>query len=199
MDRSTRFLSLSGSSGIFAGAVAIAGAAAGRVHYAAIGSQDRIARLQEGGPAMLDPAYADHVGFLLADALVVLFVALLGAWWFTRRRAGRTGQSLWDASARRLLINMAIPLATGGLFSFALFRHNDAFLVAPATLVFYGTALLNASKYTLDEVRWLGAIEIALGLIACYWPEAALLLWTIGFGLLHIVYGLLMYLRYERK
>ncbi|HMC96443.1 MAG TPA: hypothetical protein VKG92_02220, partial [Flavobacteriales bacterium] len=104
-----------------------------------------------------------------------------------------------DAAAQRLLVNMFIPLGGGGMFCLALLYYGLPGLVPPATLVFYGLALLNASKYTLDEVRWLGISELILGLIASFWVGAGLLFWALGFGVLHIFYGALMYLRYERK
>lgn len=197
MDRSTRFLSLSGLSGVVAGAVALGGAWLAHYHISA--SQ---------GPATDVLTYGTGQGFteadgllitLMTDASLVLFVALFSAAWFTWRRTRRTGQHLWDASARRLMINMLVPLAMGGIFCLALFYYGLPGLVAPATLVFYGIALFNASKFTLDEIRWLGLSEMALGCIALFWLEAGLLFWAIGFGVLHIFYGGVMYLRYERN
>ena len=94
--------------------------------------------------------------------------------------------------------SMLVPLGVGGVFSLALFYYGLPGLVAPATLVFYGLALFSASKYTLDEIRWLGASELVLGVVALFWLDAALLFWALGFGVLHIFYGGLMYLRYER-
>lgn len=196
MDRSTRFLSLSGLSGVVAGVVALAGAGLARHHIneALTPDADPLTYDLQRVPFPLD----DLRWTLIQDAVLVLFLALLGAFWFTWRRSRRTGQYLWDASARRLLVNMLVPLAVGGLFCLALFVYGLPGLVAPATLVFYGLALFNASKYTLDEIRWLGASEIALGLVALAWLKAALLFWAIGFGVLHILYGGLMYLRHER-
>ena len=95
-------------------------------------------------------------------------------------------------------MNLMVPLSAGGLFCLALFYYGLPGLVAPATLVFYGIALFNAGRYTLDEVRWLGVSELVLGAIAMFWIEAGLLFWALGFGVLHILYGGLMYLRYER-
>jgi hypothetical protein len=202
MDRSTRFLSLSGLSGIIAGAAALVGAFAAREHHKALYWNRRtpeMGSIDEYSPARwMDSDLTEHVEFLFMDGLLVLAVALLGAFWFTWRRSQRTGQNLWDASAKRLLWNMLIPLSVGGLFTLALL-WNGAVLMAPsATLVFYGLALLNASKYTLDEIRWLGLSEAALGVVAAFWPTAGLLFWALGFGVLHIFYGGLMYLRHER-
>jgi hypothetical protein len=97
-----------------------------------------------------------------------------------------------------LLANLLVPLAAGGVFCIALLYHGIIYLIAPATLLFYGLALLNASKYTLSEIRWLGITEMLLGLTASIIPGYGLLVWAIGFGILHIIYGMVMYLRYER-
>ena len=196
MDRSTRFLSLSGLSGVWAGLVALGGAYTAKLYINAFThpSTDPLTYSLVRG----DQSYDVMLGILLLDAAIVLFLALAGAFWFTWRRTRRTQQRLWDASARRLIWNLAIPLAAGGVFCLALFYYGLPGLAIPATLLFYGLALLNASKYTLDEIRWLGLSEVVLGLIAAFWIGAGLLFWAIGFGVLHIFYGGLMYLRHER-
>jgi len=196
MDRSTRFLSLSGLSGVVAGVVALAGALLAQHHItAALGpSKDVLTYGTGNGYTAADRLLIT----LIMDASAVLAVALLSAAWFTWRRSKRTGQHLWDASAQRLMVNMLVPLVMGGIFCLALFYYGLPGLVAPATLVFYGLALFNAGKYTLDEVRWLGLSEMLLGAIAVFWLEAGLLFWALGFGVLHIIYGALMYVRYER-
>ncbi len=196
MERSTRFLSLSGLSGVIAGVVALGGATLARYHIDAALAPD--ADPLTYGTVRGHSPVDDLRVTLIMDAALVLFVALLGAFWFTWRRSRRTGQHLWDASARRLVINMMVPLGVGGLFCLALFYYGLPGLVAPATLVFYGLALFNASKYTLDEIRWLGASELVLGAVALFWLDAGLLFWAVGFGVLHIFYGGLMYLRHER-
>ncbi len=196
MERSTRFLSLSGLSGVVAGIVALGGAALAR--YQTMRALAPDADVLTYGTGRGDTGADELLLTLIADASLVLFVALLGAFWFTWRRSRRTGQHLWDASARRLMVNMLVPLSVGGLFCLALFYYGLPGLVPPATLVFYGLALFNASRYTLDEIRWLGLSELVLGVIAMFWLEAGLLFWAIGFGVLHIFYGGLMYLRHER-
>ncbi|MBK9177100.1 MAG: hypothetical protein IPM46_12370 [Flavobacteriales bacterium] len=201
MDRSTRFLSLSGLSGVIAGVAALVGALAAREHHRALywnGRTHDLSSIQEYSPARwLDSGIGEHINFLFVDGMLVLMVALLGAFWFTWRRSKSTGQSLWDGSAKRLLWNLMIPLAAGGLFALALLFSGAVLMVPSATLVFYGLALLNASKYTLDEIRWLGLSEAALGVVAAFWPTAGLFFWALGFGVLHIFYGGLMYLRHE--
>jgi hypothetical protein len=202
MDRSTRFLSLSGLSGVIAGAAALVGAFVAREHHQALvwshGFEGNGGEALAAGVLNRQSAWWGHVNFLMADAAIVLAVALLGALWFTWRRSKRTGQGLWGASARRMALNLFLPLVAGGLFSLALIVHGAVGMVPAATLVFYGLALINASKYTLDEIRWLGLSESVLGVVAAFWADAGLLFWALGFGVLHIFYGGLMYLRHER-
>lgn len=200
MERSTRFLSLSGLSGVFAGVVALVGALAARERYEELLLSSGGRGLRSEGAGLdhyLQGGSMDAVWDLVLLAAVVLVLALSGAAWFTWRRAKRVGQGLWDPSARRLALNLAIPLVAGGLFCLSMLWHGSVALVAPATLVFYGLALLNASKYTLDEVRWLGLSEVVLGLLGTVWVGAGLLFWALGFGVLHILYGGLMWYRHE--
>lgn len=195
MDRSTRFLSLSGLSGVVAGVLALVGALVAQRyiddHFTA--QQNPLTYAAE----VVD--YNTHILALMGIAALVLVLALIGALWFTWRRSKHLGQGLWDASARRLMVNLFIPLIAGGVFCLALLYYALPGLVPAATLMFYGLALLNASKYTLDEIRWLGISELVLGCIAAFWIGAGLLFWALGFGVLHIIYGALMYVRHERS
>ncbi|GAA3954405.1 hypothetical protein [Hymenobacter algoricola] len=199
MERSSRFVSLSGLSGVGAGVVALAGAAVGHWYldtqlpagdYQAQG----FLRLLEGSVAERQAA----LPFLLGLAVGMIVLALAAAFYFTRRRAVQAGRPLWDAPARRLAWSLALPLAAGGLFCLGLYLRGAASFVIPGLLLFYGLALLNASKYTLDEIRLLGLTQMALGLVAVLLPGWGLIFFALGFGLGHIGYGLLMYNRYER-
>ena len=199
MERSSRFIGLSGLSGVAAGVCALIGAA---VAYMYLGAQ----------PFEFNHQYAyyikavtsmrwgmDYLTFFITDALLTAAVAVGLGIYFTTRRARQKGQSIWDSTARRLLFNLGLPLCTGGLFCLALLVHGQFAFVAPATLVFYGLALVNGSKYTLNDVLYLGLTEIVLGLIAMFMLRFGMEFWIIGFGLLHIFYGLMMYFKYERN
>jgi hypothetical protein len=190
MERSSRFISLSGLSGVISGVIALAGAAAAHV---------KLNSFMDNYRMMDDQDFQDIIVFLLADAAVVLFLSLAAGTFFTMRNSKRKGIKTWDATAQRLLINLAIPLVTGGLFCLVLLYHGLIGLVAPATLVFYGLALINASKYTLNDIRYLGCCEIVLGLLASFYMGYGLYFWAFGFGVLHIVYGAVMYFKYERN
>ncbi|MVN78755.1 hypothetical protein GO988_20675 [Hymenobacter sp. HMF4947] len=195
MERSSRFLSLSGLSGVGAGVVALAGTAIGHYYL-------RQEYGEQGYQRLFQTSEAERLAalpFLLGLALAMMAAAVLVAAVFTLRRTRRDGlRSLWTAPARRLLVALLIPVAAGGLFCLKLYLSNAVELVVPGMLVFYGLALLNGSKYTLDEIRYLGLTQIALGLVALLVPGYGLLLFGAGFGLGHIGYGLLMYNRYER-
>ena len=196
MERSAKFLSLSGLSGVSAGVVALAGAA---VVYGRL-QTDWFRVLNYNRLELYDTAaHAGIERFLITVALAVLVAALVSGSYFTVRKARRQGLTVGNASSKRLLWAMTVPLATGGVFCVALLYYNLIWLVAPTTLVFYGLALLNGSKYTLRDVESLGYCEIGLGLLSLFWPGYNLLAWAVGFGVLHIVYGLAMYFKYERN
>jgi len=195
MERSSRFISLSGLSGVFAGVFALIGAA---VFYMYLNTQMASGYHSIAERLPMDVSI-DYLTFGILDAAVILFLSIGFGIFFTTRKAKRDGLNIWDRKVGHLLINLSIPLIAGGLFCLILLSYGLFGLVAPCTLLFYGLALLNASKYTLDEIKWLGISEIALGLIGCIYLGYGMTIWCIGFGVLHIVYGAFMYFRYEHK
>lgn len=195
MDRSSRFISLSGLSGISAGVFALAGAfLGGRTLNQYYEEKYKIYGYQGA-------EFQSLKGQLLLIAIGVLVAALLSSYYFTWRKARADHQTLWNPTTRRLIINMMIPLVAGGVFVLTMLQYNEWRFVAPACLVFYGIALVNGSKYTLGEVRYLGLLQILLGLVGAqpYFVGHGLYFWALGFGFLHILYGVFMWIRYERK
>ncbi|HTL07569.1 MAG TPA: hypothetical protein VL307_04905 [Chitinophagaceae bacterium] len=192
MERSSRFISLSGLSGIAAGIFGLVGAA---LAYQWINDYYTLYNTR-GKWDLHDFANLEWRLFLLGIA--VLSLALLAGFYFTWKKAKKNNTVIWNASSRRLLINLCIPLLAGGVFVLALLQQNDWKYIGPACLLFYGLALINGSKYTLDEVRYLGMLEITLGCINLFLPGYGLYFWAAGFGILHIIYGLLMWNKYER-
>ncbi|MFC5412332.1 hypothetical protein ACFPMF_23610 [Larkinella bovis] len=195
MERSSKFLSLSGLSGVSAGIVALVGAGAA---YIRLQKNNQTWLSYERISQLTGPERREMVDFLLADGALVLAGALLLGIFFTIRKAHRQGLSVWNTISKRLLWALAVPLVAGGIFCLALIRFNLIWLVFPSTLIFYGLALCSGSKYTVRDVEYLGLSEILLGLIALFWTGFSLLTWAVGFGALHIVYGTVMYLKYER-
>ncbi len=191
MERSTKFLSLSGLSGILAGIYALVGAyVAYRLFYIENGS---VLYNTIDGQEM-----SGKVNNLILLALVVLALSVGTAVILSLKKSRKDGEKIWTSSARRVIINMAIPLVTGGIFILILLSKGLFGFLAPATLLFYGLALVNASKFTFEEIRSLGIVQIVLGLLASYFIGYGLIFWALGFGLMHIVYGIVMHLKYEK-
>ncbi len=193
MEESSRFLSLSGLSGVFAGIIAIAGAI---VAYFFILDNGKI-RYED----YLRVLAADETLVLrwklIADASIVLVVSVLLALWFSIKKARRGGKNFLNPTSKRLLINFFIPLVTGGVFVIVLLFQNNIQLIVPCFLIFYGLALVNAGKFTFDEIFYLGILEIITGLVSAFVSGWGLIFWIFGFGILHIIYGLALYRKYE--
>ncbi|MFI5148675.1 MAG: hypothetical protein ACHQRM_03015 [Bacteroidia bacterium] len=193
MERSTRFLSLSGLSGVFAGVFALIGAGAAYLKI-----EENFWALDEGAHYHGRGRELSEFLFFFADAGLVLMASLTVGYFFTHRRAKKQGLKVWDGSSRRLAFSLFIPLLAGGIFCLELLNKGMISMIAPATLLFYGMALLNASKYTLTDIKYLGISEMILGLVAAARIGPGLLFWAIGFGFLHIIYGTAMWYKYER-
>jgi len=192
MESSTRFLSLSGLSGVGAGLVALLGA--GWVYRYLLGQ----GLLRELVPRKVLIITYEQFYTLVGMALVILIAAVACGIFFTVRNSKKKGLPVWSKATQRLLINLFIPLISGAIFCLLLAWHGFSSMIPAATLIFYGMGLLNAGKYTYREIRYLGISEIILGLIASFSLEYGIIFWAFGFGVLHIAYGTLMYFNYER-
>lgn len=184
MERSSKFLSLSGWAGILAGVYALVGA---WVAYSVL----------EFYPDEILYSYPDLTNIILT-ATGVLFLSLISALLDSRRKARKNGEKAWNATSRRLLTSMAVPLFVGGILIVLLISKGLLGLIAPLTLLFYGLALYNAGSYTIREVRVMGFVQMILGLLNMMFISYGLLFWALGFGVVHIVYGIYMYFRFER-
>ncbi|HCY41472.1 MAG TPA: hypothetical protein DHV48_08980 [Prolixibacteraceae bacterium] len=194
MERSSKFMLLNSWAGFFAGTCALIGAAvvwfgvleSGALHY------DEFLCTVGGSPLN-----SVTIG-LGTVALIVLLLAGVAAIWFSYRKAQKAGQKFWTSSTKRVLAHLLIPIVSGGIFVLILVSRNQIDLVASAMLIFYGLALVNAGKFTSGEIHYLGMAEIAVGLLAGVFASYGLVFWALGFGLLHLVYGVVMWMRYER-
>ena len=194
MERSSRFLSLSGLSGVAIGIIALLGVCAVYLQFnlSGLGSdfQGKLASVT------ISTENGNFI-FLITTAVLVLIAALIVGVIMSANRSKKLQLPAWDLTAKRLVINLMIPLVAGGLLCLIMIEKGELAYLIPMTLIFYGLALVNASKYSFDEIRTHGLIQIVLGLIAAYQPEYALLIWAIGFGLLHIGYGLIIHTKHQ--
>ncbi|GAB0156404.1 hypothetical protein CHRYSEOSP005_16690 [Chryseobacterium sp. Alg-005] len=189
MERSSRFISLSGLSGVFAGLAAIIGA----VYVYFVFQREGIDYF-DGERNIYSPALVKE---LVIVGTLILITAVLCGYIFTANKSKRNGLKIWDATTKRLLATFAVPLITGGIVCLGLLYHHLFAWVAPATLIFYGLALVSAERYTLTDIKYLGYCQIVLGLISFFFLGWGLVTWTFGFGVLHIVYGLIMHKKYK--
>lgn len=191
MNKSSRFMSLSGLSGILAGIYALIGA---YLSYSIIYKDNVI--LKDGYRTLVIGETSMLTVFAIAFIVVSLSIAT--AIFLSWRKAKLHNENLWDATSKRLLVNFMIPLATGGFFILSLIEKEIYVFVAPLTLVFYGLALVNASKYTLGYIRYFGITMIIIGLLSVWFLGYGLFFWALGFGVCHIIYGALVYIKYDR-
>lgn len=188
MDSSARFHSISGLAGVGSGITALVGVAVFYLYF---------------GFSLFDPfLFVNYqtVPFLMADGLVVLFVSLLLAFFFTYRNAKKQGERIWTKIAKRVLLYFSLPMIAGGIILLPYFGSSGPILFPSAialTLVFFGLALVSASRYSLNELFWLGMIQLILGLTAFFLWKYSLLFWALGFGVMNLVFGILVYRRYE--
>lgn len=177
MERSSRYLPLSGKAGVASGVLSI------------------ICSLIIDAYFRIDEDNLKPLAFLFG-ALFIICLAIEVV--MAERNARQKGVPAWDTIAKRFLINFFIPMLAGGIYIIALVLRQELELVLPAMLIFYGLSLINASRYTIEEIRTLGFIELVLGLTASFIPQYGLLAWGIGFGIVHVLYGIFIYFKHEK-
>lgn len=193
MERSSRFISLSGLSGVAAGICALGGA------WVANGILNKNGHDVYLVDSLRSWVFDSFTLKLFAVAAITFVAAFVSAFYLTWRKARKNNLPVWDHTSRRLFWNMIIPMITGGLFILGMLYYKEWRFAGPACLIFYGLALVNASKYTLSDIRYLGYCEIVTGLVSIFFIGYGLYFWAFGFGILHIVYGIAMWYKYERK
>ncbi len=194
MEESSKFLSLSGLSGVAAGITALIGAT---IAYFFILDKGKVIYDENMVGLYNSNTISIRLG-LLTIALTVFIIAISLAWLLSWQKAQRAGVQFWSHTAKKVVWSLASILSIGGIFSLILVYQNNIHLVASVMLIFYGISLLMASRYTQRDIQYLGYTEITLGLLAGLFLNYGLIFWTLGFGIFHIVYGIVMYLKYDR-
>lgn len=191
MEKSTKFQLLNGLSIVFAGVFALIGALVAYLHISSgsLNSYDQINDLLS----------KDDLSFLLLIAFVTLFLSIGVIIFFSWRKAKRSNLKLVGGPTLRAAYSLAIPLIAGGIFSFIFLMRANLEITIASTLIFYGLGLISASKYTFPEIHYLGILQVVLGLICTYQMNHSLLVWALGFGLCHVIFGIIMYVKYDLK
>ncbi len=194
MEDSSKFLSLSGLSGIAAGVFALLGASytyffifEGGQHF-----------YNEYMISLTSKSTLEIRISLLIVAALVFIAACISGFWFSYKKAKKAGTKLWSITAKKIIFEMGTILVLGGTFCLILIIHGDLRMVASTTLLFYGISLISIAKYTHRDIKYLGYCQAFIGLISALFLSYGIVFWSIGFGLLHIIYGVVMYLKYDR-
>ncbi len=198
MHKSSRFVSLSGWSGIAAGSCALIGAWVAKVKMDTYFLNDRSIFSHYGNQSGIGGRFRLSEE-LFVVAIITFVAAFISAFLFTYIRSKKTNIPVWGYTAKKVMIAVSVPMLVGGLFVLRLVNFGLYGLIAPACLLFYGLALINASNHTFPEIRYLGYCQLAIGIINLWIMQYGLYFWAFGFGLLHIVYGIIMWNRYERN
>ncbi len=189
MDQATRFKSISGLSGMIAGILSLLS-----LYFVYLRTG-----ISPFEAEALDRIWHSSNQIQISYIFIGLLAVCMGiGFYMSRRNARQAGKNAWDGSAKRLAFSLLIPVFVGGIFSVLLIQLGLVALVAPVTLLFYGMGLLSASKFTLNAVYTVGLIFTGLGLLATGFLSYGLLIWALGFGLVHILYGFIIYVKYER-
>ena len=178
MDRSTRFRSVPGWAGILAGLYAITAA---WIAHECFGLKILFAQ-----SPLIQPAHAKQT---IGLGILLLLTSMTTAITLSIRQAKGKGTPLWNQTTRRMLVSFSIPLLTGGVVLVFLMVQGLLDWVFPFSLIFYGLALHNAGRESIPELQFLGYLELGLGLVACFMSSCSVLLWLMGFGGLHLLYG----------
>lgn len=193
MEDSSRFLTLSGLSGVFAGVYALIGAV---VAYYFIMGQGSI-HFDYSVKYILSGVNRSVLPWLVLDAAMILFLAIGTAWFVSKQKARRENKLLWNKAAKNMLFHLFVPLMAGGAIIIAMLFTESTILVASSMLIFYGLALISASKYTLGEIKFLGITQLLIGVCSLFALGYGLFFWVLGFGVMHIVYGFIMWKKYK--
>lgn len=187
MNRASRFITLSGLSGVSTGLTALAGVLI--AHLMVFRDKNYLTHDKT------DINDSDFL-YLILIAIGTLVISIGNAIFFTNRKTKKHNQNPWNLQAQRLVLELSIPLITGGILClFFLFKGYIGMLPS-LTLIFYGLGLINSSKFTVNEIKNLGIIQIILGLLAFQFIHYSLLFWAIGFGIFQIMYGLIVQKKY---
>ncbi|MFY9242934.1 MAG: hypothetical protein WAO74_07905 [Polaribacter sp.] len=186
MNKSSRFISLSGLSGILAGIYALIGAA---YAYWLVNNSGRDYLILDGKIFRL----------IILDLVIITSLSIGTAIFLTTKKAKKNDEKIWDSLTKRLLTSFIVPLLAGGIYIIIILNNQKYGQTGALMLLFYGLALLNASKYTLGDIKYLGYTQIVLGLISALYPGYGFWFWVLGFGIMHIIYGALMYFKYDRN
>ncbi|MBQ1408707.1 MAG: hypothetical protein IIY87_03000 [Bacteroidales bacterium] len=180
MERSSRFLSISGWGVAAVGIIAIVAA---WIAYKVFSDGTLFGYTHYLWAYKTKVAVVGSLILVVFCGMIVFFSSVIMA----RRRGVKF---VFDKTMRRTVLNFSIPLLAGGILCLALVLEGHYGLTSSIMLIFYGLALINCHHFSHPVLGTLGYLELLLGLVDCFTVTHALLLWAVGFGLLHLIFGI---------
>ena len=136
MEKSSKFISVSGIAAILAGIYALAGA---YIATQVITS---------------DMYLSDTLKLMAIIAMAVLAAAAVTAGILSYCKSQKMGQKFFSRLTYRALWNFSLPMLTGGVLCISILMHEYYDILASVMLLFYGLALVNVSKFTYSSIVW---------------------------------------------
>jgi hypothetical protein len=133
----------------------------------------------------------------LATWLTTAVLALTLGGWAMSRKARLAGTTVFSYSGRRFVLSYVPPLVVGALLTGALVRAGQLDALPGTWLLLYGTGVVTGGAFSVRVVPLMGLCFMALGAVALFGPAPwGNLLMAAGFGLLQIVFGVIIARRY---
>ncbi len=197
--QSSRFISLSGLSGV---SVGISGLFATYIAHRLVASETKADKDMLSIVSGFD-SYNETVHLFVGENLIFLSIftilfALLFSFYFTTAKSKKNNLSIWDGIVKRQLSVLSLPLIIGGIFISRLISTANFGFIIPVALIFYALSLINLRKYTSGDVAYLGYALLILGIVNLWIQRLGILFFALGFGIFHIIYGVVTFYFYER-
>ncbi|HXG86130.1 MAG TPA: hypothetical protein VNI84_19070 [Pyrinomonadaceae bacterium] len=129
----------------------------------------------------------------LIEAILAFSIGLFALW----QKSKNSGESLASVPAKKFALAFAPPIVAGIILTALLYYRGFYEFLPCVWLTLYGTAVVTGGAYSVRIVPIVGWIFVALGAVAAFAPASAgNLLMALGFGAMHIVFGLIVARRY---
>jgi hypothetical protein len=125
-----------------------------------------------------------------------IFAIGLGLW-AMKRKADSAQLPLLSAPGRRFVLSFAPPLLVGALLTLVLFQAGLSRAIPGTWLLLYGTGVVTGGAFSVRVVPLMGMCFMLVGAIALFCPFSwGTALLGVGFGGLHVAFGIIIARRY---
>jgi hypothetical protein len=136
-------------------------------------------------------------GRWLAVWLIEVFVAVCIAAPAAATKARRANSSLFTGPGRKFVLSFAPPIIVGGLLTLSAWHSGSLGSLPGVWLLLYGTAVVTGGAFSVRAVPIMGMCLMSLGAAALFAPANwGNLFMAAGFGLVQMVFGIWIALRY---